>query len=207
MLKFITKTVNATTRLVVGKSNPALTARTHELDAVMAKRHDLKKAKELDIAQDTLLVLELDRIMGRTSTPKATKLDMEQATSVAYLQADVEETTSSVDASYDEWTDVVEMYWISTADLNTLEKNDEQVGNKIATYIAHTNNLKSGKKGLLTKKQIRDMSMYCFDALEENVKLGHKDSLSINEFLVANAEKTGINFMNALVVAFVNAKD
>ena len=67
--------------------------------------------------------------------------------------------------------------------------------------------LKNGKKGKLTKKEIRDMAYYIYDALEENVSLGHKDAESIRIFLAANAEKSSINFMNALVVAFVNDKN
>ena len=51
------------------------------------------------------------------------------------------------------------------------------------------------------------MAYYIYDALEENVSLGHKESESIRTFLVANAEKSSINFMNALVVAFVNDKN
>lgn len=90
MLKHICKAINASTRLIVGKSNPSLTARTHEIDAVMAERHALKKEKKLDVAADARLVLELDRIMGREGTAKATALTLEQGLALAD-EADVEE--------------------------------------------------------------------------------------------------------------------
>ena len=88
-----------------------------------------------------------------------------------------------------------------------MKKNDEEVGNRTALYIAHQNAIKNGKKGKLTKKEIRDMAYYIYDALEENINLGHKESESIRTFLDSNAEKSAINFMNALVVAFVNDKN
>lgn len=87
MLKFITKAINSSTRFIVGDLNPSLTARTQELDTIMAERHDLKKAGKLDLAQEALLVARIDKAMGKPERPLAT----EQATAVAAMDADVEE--------------------------------------------------------------------------------------------------------------------
>lgn len=205
MLKSIVKTINTSTRFIVGNLNPSLTARTHALDEVASIRHDLKKAKAYDVKADAILLQELDMIMGREGDT-ATELTLEQGLALAD-EADVEDNTVIADASYDEWDNVVEMYEVSSKDLQTMKKNDEEVGNRTALYIAHQNAIKNGKKGKLTKKEIRDMAYYIYDTLEENVSLGHKDSESIRIFLEANAEKSSINFMNALVVAFVNDKN
>lgn len=205
MLKFIVKTINTSTRFIVGDLNPDLVARTHALDAVASTRHDLKKAKAYDFKADAELLQELDTIMGREGDT-STELTLEQGLALAD-EADVEGNTVIADASYDEWDNVVEMYEVSSKDLQTMKKNDEEVGNRTAVYIAHQNAIKNGKKGKLTKKEIRDMAYYIYDALEENVSLGHKESESIRTFLDANAEKSSINFMNALVVAFVNDKN
>lgn len=205
MLKHICKAINASTRFIVGDLNAELTARTHALDEVAAIRHDLKKAKTYDALADAQLLQELDTIMGREGDT-ATELTLEQGLALAD-EADVEDNTVITDASYDEWDNVVEMYEVSSKDLQTMKKNDEEVGNRTALYIAHQNAIKNGKKGKLTKKEIRDMAYYIYDALEENVSLGHKESESIRTFLAANAEKSSINFMNALVVAFVNDKN
>ena len=205
MLKFIVKTINTSTRFIVGDLNPSLVARTHALDEVASIRHNLKKAKAYDVKADAELLQELDTIMGRAGDT-ATELTLEQGLALAD-EADVEDNTVITDASYDEWDNVVEMYEVSSKDLQTMKKNDEEVGNRTALYIAHQNAIKNGKKGKLTKKEIRDMAYYIYDALEENVSLGHKESESIRTFLDANAEKSSINFMNALVVAFVNDKN
>lgn len=205
MLKSIVKTINASTRFIVGDLNPSLIARTHALDEVASIRHDLKKAKAYDVKADAKLLQELDMIMGREGDT-STKLTLEQGLALAD-EADVEDNTVIADASYDEWDNVVEMYEVSSEDLQTMKKNDEEVGNRTALYIAHQNAIKNGKKGKLTKKEVRDMAYYIYDALEENVSLGHKESESIRIFLEANAEKSSINFMNALVVAFVNDKN
>ena len=205
MLKFIVKTINTSTRFIVGDLNPSLVARTHELDEVASIRHNLKKAKAYDVKADAKLLQELDTIMGRAGDT-ATELTLEQGLALAD-EADVEDNTVITDASYDEWDNVVEMYEVSSEDLQTMKKNDEEVGNRTALYIAHQNAIKNGKKGKLTKKEIRDMAYYIYDALEENINLGHKESESIRTFLDANAEKSSINFMNALVVAFVNDKN
>ena len=205
MLKFIVKTINTSTRFIVGDLNPSLVARTHALDEVASLRHNLKKAKAYDVKADAKLLQELDTIMGRAGDT-ATELTLEQGLALAD-EADVEDNTVITDASYDEWDNVVEMYEVSSKDLQTMKKNDEEVGNRTALYIAHQNAIKNGKKGKLTKKEIRDMAYYIYDALEENVSLGHKESESIRTFLDANAEKSSINFMNALVVAFVNDKN
>ena len=205
MLKFIVKTINTSTRFIVGDLNPSLVARTHALDEVASIRHNLKKAKAYDVKADAELLQELDTIMGRAGDT-ATELTLEQGLALAD-EADVEDNTVITDASYDEWDNVVEMYEVSSKDLQTMKKNDEEVGNRTALYIAHQNAIKNGKKGKLTKKEIRDMAYYIYDALEENVSLGHKESESIRTFLDTNAEKSAINFMNALVVAFVNDKN
>ena len=205
MLKHICKAINMTTRVIVGNTNPSITERTYALDLIMATRHEVKKDGHLDAAADAELLGMLDLAMGREGDT-ATELTLEQGLALAD-EADVEDNTVIADASYDEWDNVVEMYEVSSKDLQTMKKNDEEVGNKIATYIAHQNAIKNGKKGKLTKKEIRDMAYYIYDALEENVSLGHKESESIRTFLVANAEKSSINFMNALVVAFVNDKN
>ena len=89
MLKFIVKTINVSTRFIVGDLNPSLTARTHALDEVASIRHDLKKAKAYNVKADAELVQELDVIMGREGD-NATALTMEQATALAE-EADVEE--------------------------------------------------------------------------------------------------------------------
>lgn len=89
MLKSIVKTINASTRFIVGDLNPSLTARTHALDEVASIRHDLKKAKAYDVKADAELLQELDAIMGREGD-NATALTMEQATALAE-EADVEE--------------------------------------------------------------------------------------------------------------------
>ena len=202
MLNAITKTMNKLSRFI--SNDEAVKQRTIALDGILDTYNAEKKNKTMSEARDIELALQIDTLYPKVEV----KVSVTTATNVASMEADVEEdTTTVVHASYDEWTDVVEMYWISTADLNTLEKNDEEVGNKIATYIAHQNAIKNGKKGKLTKKEIRDMAYYIYDALEENVSLGHKESESIRTFLVANAEKSSINFMNALVVAFVNDKN
>ena len=205
MLKFIVKTINTSTRFIVGDLNPSLVARTHALDEVASIRHNLKKAIAYVVKADAELLQELDTIMGRAGDT-ATELTLEQGLALAD-EADVEDNTVITDASYDEWDNVVEMYEVSSKDLQTMKKNDEEVGNRTALYIAHQNAIKNGKKGKLTKKEIRDMAYYIYDALEENVSLGHKESESIRTFLDANAEKSSINFMNALVVAFVNDKN
>ena len=205
MLKFIVKTINTSTRFIVGDLNPSLVARTHALDEVASIRHNLKKAKAYDVKADAELLQELDTIMGRAGDT-ATELTLEQGLALAD-EADVEDNTVITDASYDEWDNVVEMYEVSSKDLQTMKKNDEEVGNRTALYIAHQNAIKNGKKGKLTKKEIRDMAYYIYDALEENVSLGHKESESIRTFLDTNAEKSAINFMNALVVAFINDKN
>ena len=202
MLNAITKTMNKLSRFI--SNDEAVKQRTIALDGILDTYNAEKKNKTMSEARDIELALQIETLYPKVEV----KVSVTTATNVASMEADVEEdTTTVVHASYDEWTDVVEMYWISTADLNTLEKNDEEVGNKIATYIAHQNAIKNGKKGKLTKKEIRDMAYYIYDALEENVSLGHKESESIRTFLVANAEKSSINFMNALVVAFVNDKN
>ena len=205
MLKHICKAINTSTRFIVGDLDPSLVARTHALDEVASIRHSLKKAKAYDVKADAELLQELDKIMGRAGDT-ATELTLEQGLALAD-EADVEDNTVIADASYDEWDNVVEMYEVSSKDLQTMKKNDEEVGNRTAVYIAHQNAIKNGKKGKLTKKEIRDMAYYIYDALEENVSLGHKDAESIRIFLAANAEKSSINFMNALVVAFVNDKN
>ena len=204
MLKHICKAINMTTRVIVGNTNPSITERTYALDLIMATRHEVKKDGHLDAAADAELLGMLDLAMGREGDT-ATELTLEQGLALAD-EADVEDNTLS-HSSYDEWDNVVEMYEVSSKDLQTMKKNDEEVGNRIAVYIAHQNAIKNGKKGKLTKKEIRDMAYYIYDALEENVSLGHKESESIRTFLVANAEKSSINFMNALVVAFVNDKN
>ena len=205
MLKHICKAINMTTRVIVGNTNPSITERTYALDLIMATRHEVKKDGHLDAAANTELLGMLDLAMGREGDT-ATELTLEQGLALAD-EADVEDNTVITDASYDEWDNVVEMYEVSSKDLQTMKKNDEEVGNRTALYIAHQNAIKNGKKGKLTKKEIRDMAYYIYDALEENVSLGHKESESIRTFLDANAEKSSINFMNALVVAFVNDKN
>ena len=205
MLKHICKAINMTTRVIVGNTNPSITERTCALDLIMATRHEVKKDGHLDAAANAKLLGMLDLAMGRTGDT-ATKLTLEQGLALAD-EADVEDNTVITDASYDECDNVVEMYEVSSKDLQTMKKNDEEVGNRTALYIAHQNAIKNGKKGKLTKKEIRDMAYYIYDALEENVSLGHKESESIRTFLDANAEKSSINFMNALVVAFVNDKN
>ena len=205
MLKHICKAINMTTRVIVGNTNPSITERTYALDLIMATRHKVKKDGHLDAAADAELLGMLDLAMGREGDT-ATELTLEQGLALAD-EADVEDNTVITDASYDEWDNVVEMYEVSSKDLQTMKKNDEEVGNRTALYIAHQNAIKNGKKGKLTKKEVRDMAYYIYDALEENVSLGHKDAESIRIFLAANAEKSSINFMNALVVAFVNDKN
>ena len=205
MLKHICKAINMTTRVIVGNTNPSITERTYALDLIMPTRHEAKKDGHLDAAADAELLGMLDLAMGREGDT-ATELTLEQGLALAD-EADVEDNTVIADSSYDEWDNVVEMYEVSSKDLQTMKKNDEEVGNRTALYIAHQNAIKNGKKGKLTKKEIRDMAYYIYDALEENVSLGHKESESIRTFLVANAEKSSINFMNALVVAFVNDKN
>ena len=205
MLKFIVKAINMTTRVIVGNTNPSITERTYALDLIMATRHEVKKDGHLDAAANAKLLGMFDVAMGREGDT-ATELTLEQGLALAD-EADVEDNTVITDASYDEWDNVVEMYEVSSKDLQTMKKNDEEVGNRTALYIAHQNAIKNGKKGKLTKKEIRDMAYYIYDALEENVSLGHKESESIRTFLDANAEKSSINFMNALVVAFVNDKN
>lgn len=93
MLKFIVKTINASTRFIVGDLNPALVARTHALDEVASIRHDLKKAREYDAKADAELLLELDTIMGREGKD-ATELTLEQGLALAD-EADVEESISA----------------------------------------------------------------------------------------------------------------
>ena len=205
MLKHICKAINMTTRVIVGNTNPSITERTYALDLIMATRHEVKKDGHLDAAANAKLLGMFDVAMGREGDT-ATELTLEQGLALAD-EADVEDNTVIADSSYDEWDNVVEMYEVSSKDLQTMKKNDEEVGNRIAVYIAHQNAIKNGKKGKLTKKEIRDMAYYIYDALEENVSLGHKDAESIRIFLAANAEKSSINFMNALVVAFVNDKN
>lgn len=205
MLKHICKAINMTTRVIVGNTNPSITERIYALDLIMATRHEVKKDGHLDAAADAELLGMLDLAMGREGDT-ATELTLEQGLALAD-EADVEDNTVITDASYDEWDNVVEMYEVSSKDLQTMKKNDEEVGNRTALYIAHQNAIKNGKKGKLTKKEIRDMAYYIYDALEENVSLGHKDAESIRIFLAANAEKSSINFMNALVIAFVNDKN
>jgi len=87
MLKSICKVINASTRLIVGNTNPALTERTHTLDEIMAERHDLKKEGKLDLAQEADLVARIDKAMGRPERP----LPAKQATAVASMEADVED--------------------------------------------------------------------------------------------------------------------
>ena len=205
MLKHICKAINMTTRVIVGNTNPSITERTYALDLIMTTRHEVKKDGHLDAAADAELLGMLDLAMGREGDT-ATELTLEQGLALAD-EADVEDNTVITDASYDEWDNVVEMYEVSSKDLQTMKKNDEEVGNRTALYIAHQNAIKNGKKGKLTKKEVRDMAYYIYDALEENINLGHKESESIRTFLDANAEKSSINFMNALVVAFVNDKN
>lgn len=94
MLKHICKAINMTTRAIVGKSNPEITARTHALDAVMAERHALKKEKKLDVAADARLVNRIDTIMGVVGTKEESKYTVEQAIALA-KEADVEESNST----------------------------------------------------------------------------------------------------------------
>ena len=93
MLKFIVKTINTSTRFIVGDLNPSLVARTHALDEVASIRHNLKKAKAYDVKADAELLQELDTIMGRAGDT-ATKLTLEQGLALAD-EADVEESITS----------------------------------------------------------------------------------------------------------------
>lgn len=92
MLKSISKALNATTRLIVGNTNPAITARTHALDEVMANRALIKKAGKMTEAEDGILVAHIDTIMGRTGKD-STPLTVTQVMAVAE-EADVEETAA-----------------------------------------------------------------------------------------------------------------
>ena len=89
MLKSICKVINASTRLIVGNTNPALTERTYALDLIMATRHEVKKEGLLDAAADAELIEMLDLAMGREGED-ATELTFEQGIARAD-EADVED--------------------------------------------------------------------------------------------------------------------
>lgn len=203
MLKFITKTINATTRLVVGNSNPALTERTHTLDEIMNERHDLKKEGKLDLAQEAILVGRIDKAMGRPARP----LPTEQATAVASMDADVEvevvaeaevdtpaNTTYADDAVAEEVPTAEELDGaIEAALLAHAKKRDSY--DKVCK--GHNKNKEALKKRLA--KEVEETAQAVLDAMQVAAQYEYANTASVRHKLEQANGKNVVDAVRAIM--------
>lgn len=190
MLKFIVKTINVSTRFIVGDLNPDLVARTHALDAVASTRHDLKKAKAYDVKADAKLLQELDIIMGRQGYT-ATELTLEQGLALAD-EADVEETPDNT--SYQD--DV----YVPTAE--ELDGSIEDALLEFAKSYENYENVKKSAKSSTKKQRLEKMAktleskaIAVLDSMQYASQFEYENTASIKEKL---ASVEGMNVVAAV---------
>ena len=196
MLKYITKAMNATTRVIIGNTNPSLTARTHAIDTVMAERHELKKNKELTVSADTKLVQRLDVIMGRQGTEEETKLTPEQGFAMAE-EADVEEDEVEVEEMDTPDTTTYQDDTVESESVDT-EKLDKDIEDALLAHAKKRHSYEAVCKGrnknkdALKKrlaKEVEETAQAVLDAMQFAAQYEYANTASIRAKLeIANGK-------------------